>query len=168
MRYPVPIFDQFGFVVCSGFQFLRSSPETLRFLDLVLQKCNGYKCDDQVTYNNVLFFDLDIQWDNYDSPNHEGALRVSSNIRENDGLLVESATGRSRVTNHTIKIWDRDFAWRLSGDIPEKCPSMNNWVGMPNKLPESLLGKGKKIRAKIGVFDVWDEYCLNKTKRGQK
>ena len=60
------------------------------------------------------------------APNHARALRINAtgddgsspekqtNKAENNDLLVESATGRSRVTNHTIKIWDRDFAWRVS------------------------------------------------------
>ena len=48
MRYPVPIFNQFGFVICSGHQFLRSSEATLRFMDLVMKRCNREKCDDQV------------------------------------------------------------------------------------------------------------------------
>ena len=39
----------------------------------------------------------------------------------------------------------------------------DNWAGVPNKLPESLLGKGKKIQAKIGVFDI----CPNKTKQSR-
>ena len=72
MRYPTPIFDRFGFVICSGHQFLRSSPETLRFMDLVIKRCRGSKCDDQVTYNNVFFYDLNIKWDNIDNPTHEG------------------------------------------------------------------------------------------------
>mmetsp|Transcript_3918 Transcript_3918/g.8749 ORF Transcript_3918/g.8749 Transcript_3918/m.8749 type:complete len:554 (-) Transcript_3918:2494-4155(-) len=179
MRYPVSIFKEFGFVVCSGFQFLRSSPRTIKFLELVLSRCRGKKCDDQVTYNEVFFRDLDIEWhhpNNYNNeinkqdgkfrsfgPNHEGALRITSNNTENDGLLVEGATGISRVTNHTIKIWDRDFAWRLAGDLPEKCPSLNNWVGMPTKIPAEVSGKGQKIRKKIELFKIWDEYCLNKT-----
>ncbi|KAL7467435.1 hypothetical protein ACHAXS_007678 [Conticribra weissflogii] len=179
MRYPVQIFKEFGFVLCSGFQLLRSSSRTIRFLELVLARCRGKKCDDQVTYNEVFFHDLDIEWDypnNYNfennnqdgnsrsfGPNHIGALRISSNNSENDGLLVEGATGRSRVTNHTIKIWDRDFAWRLAGDLPEKCPSLNNWVGMPTKIPAEVSGRGQKIRKKIELFTIWDEYCLNKT-----
>lgn len=72
-------------------------------------------CDDQVTYNHVFFYDLNVIWDGgIETPNHAGALRIHAPNTENDGLLVESVTGRSYVTNHTIKIWDRDFAWRVS------------------------------------------------------
>lgn len=115
MRYPVPIYKEFGYVICSGHQFLRSSPATLRFMELVMRRCRAAKCDDQITYNRVFFYDLQIQWDGgMETPNHGGALRVNTTHPENSGLLVESVTGRSAVTNHTIKIWDRDFAWRVS------------------------------------------------------
>lgn len=120
MRYPDHIFRNFGYVICSGHQFLRSSPRTLLFFDLIMKSCSRErrgaqgKCDDQVVYNNVLFYELDIRWDNIDNPNHEKALRINTTNPENHNLLVESVTGRSLVTNHTIKIWDRDFAWRVS------------------------------------------------------
>eukprot|EP00571_Detonula_confervacea_P008432 CAMPEP_0172328226 /NCGR_PEP_ID=MMETSP1058-20130122/60242_1 /TAXON_ID=83371 /ORGANISM="Detonula confervacea, Strain CCMP 353" /LENGTH=348 /DNA_ID=CAMNT_0013045329 /DNA_START=327 /DNA_END=1373 /DNA_ORIENTATION=+ len=167
MRYPVNIYNEFGFVICSGHQFLRSSPETLRFMDLVMARCRGAKCDDQVIYNLVFFYDLNIKWDNIDNPNHEGALRIKSPHPENGNLLVESVTGRSVTTNHTIKIWDRDFAWRLAGAasssegsaIPDYCPSSNNWLGMPTKLDVSLAGFGNKIYTKVAAFEVWDNQC---------
>ncbi|KAL9180368.1 hypothetical protein ACHAXT_008338 [Thalassiosira profunda] len=161
MRYPVPIFNQQGFVICSGHQFLRSSPGTLKFMDLVMQRCRGAKCDDQVTYNYVFFEDLKVQWDGIDKPNHTSALRINASHPENGGLLVESVTGRSNATNHTIKIWDRDFAWRLAGAIPEYCPSANNWLGMPTKL-DYLIGGGNKVHQKIAAFDVWDKHCMGK------
>jgi hypothetical protein len=116
MRYPTDVYDREGLVVCSGHQFLRASPATLRFLDLVLARCGGAKCDDQVTYNRVIFQRLEVDWDHgIGHPNHTGALRVNATPgTENADLLVRSATGRSPVTNHTLKIWDRDFAWRVS------------------------------------------------------
>mmetsp|Transcript_34780 Transcript_34780/g.83168 ORF Transcript_34780/g.83168 Transcript_34780/m.83168 type:complete len:367 (-) Transcript_34780:254-1354(-) len=162
MRYPVNIFNQFGFVVCSGHQFLRSTPATLRFMDLVMNRCNREKCDDQVTYNYVFFLDLDIQWDGMETPNNTHALRVNISEGENSKLLVESVTGRSNVTGHTIKIWDRDFAWRLAGALPEFCPSSNNWLGMPTKLPVEMTGGGNKVHTKIAGFEVWDQQCLQK------
>lgn len=155
MRYPEEIYDEAGLVVCSGHQFLRSSPGGLRFMDRVLASCSGAKCDDQVIYNHVIFRQLDVRWDGMDRPDRPGALRVNSTIEENDTLLVESVTGRSPVTNHTIKIWDRDFAWRLAAGIPEHCPSMNNWVGMPTKLGLP----GYKTGEKLAGFGVWDKHC---------
>mmetsp|Transcript_14893 Transcript_14893/g.27092 ORF Transcript_14893/g.27092 Transcript_14893/m.27092 type:complete len:259 (-) Transcript_14893:345-1121(-) len=159
MRYPTFIYDQFGFVICSGHQFLRSSPEAIRFMDVVMKSCSGKKCDDQVTYNKVFFRELNIKWDNIDNPNHAGALRVNTTHPENNNLLVESVTGRSLLTNHTVKIWDRDFAWRLAGAIPEYCPSMNNWLGMPTKLDDAMTGDGNKVYKKIAAFGIWDKHC---------
>ncbi|KAL7550845.1 hypothetical protein ACHAWF_014044 [Thalassiosira exigua] len=159
MRYPVPLYNEFGFVICSGHQFLRSSPETLKFMDLVMNRCRWSKCDDQFVYNAVLHYDLKMKWDGIDNPDNPGALRVNTTHPENGNLLVESVTGRSPVTNHTVKIWDRDFAWRLAGAIPEHCPSIHNWLGMPTKLDDSLTGFGNKVHKKIAAFDVWDQHC---------
>ena len=170
MMYPLDQYNQFGFVVCSGHQFLRATPETIKFMDLVNKRCPFGKCDDQVTYNRVFHLDLDIQWDNDQNPNHPGAIRINTTHVENTGLLVESATGRSKVTNHTIKIWDRDFAWRLAGSsnepglhgaIPDFCPSANNWLGMPTKL-DHLTGAGNRIQNKIAAFEIWDKMCRSK------
>ena len=153
-RYPMDMYNEFGFVVCSGHQFLRSSPGTLKFMELMNKRCPYGKCDDQVTYNRVFHLDLKIDWDNMNgtTPNKRvGALRVNTSHVENGNLLVESITGRSTVTNHTgesrpnrpsvtfahffvnkpclcrlsshiryasdkktVKVWDRDFAWRVS------------------------------------------------------
>ena len=157
MRYPTNLYRKHGFVFCSGHLFFRSSEATLRFLDMAVKRC-GDKCDDQVMYNG-LFWELDIEWDGRDPPAHPEAIRVVSHTADktNAGLLVESATGRSRLTNHTFKIWDRDFAWRLSGGLPELCPSKNNWVGMPSVNG----GQTDKIQLKLALFDLWDDYCLN-------
>jgi hypothetical protein len=125
MKFPKHIYFRTRFVVCGGHSFFRSSPETLRYMEIVLNDCASDKCNDQITLNSVLFKSLDVKWDNGD-PNHARALRINAtgddgsspekqtNKAENNYLLVESVTGRSRVTNHTIKIWDRDFAWRVS------------------------------------------------------
>ena len=125
MKFPKHFYFRNRFVVCGGHSFFRASPETMRYMEFVLNDCDSDKCNDQVVLNRVLFNSLDVKWDNGD-PNHARALRINAtgddgsspekqrNKAENNYLLVESATGRSRVTNHTIKIWDRDFAWRVS------------------------------------------------------
>ena len=161
MRFPLTLYRKYGLVVCSGHLFFRSSEGTLRFLDKAVEKC-GDKCDDQVMYNN-LFWSLDIEWDGGDPPSHPGAMRIDAD--EDDGLLVESATGRARVTNHTFKIWDRDFAWRFRGGIPEFCPSKYNWVGMPTT---GNAGDVDKIQSKLAMFDVWDSYCLKSEEKRVK
>ena len=128
MKFPKHFYFRNRFVVCGGHSFFRASPETMRYMEFVLNDCDSDKCNDQVVLNRVLFNSLDVKWDNGD-PNHARALRINAtgddgsspekqrNKAENNYLLVESATGRSRVTNHTIKIWDRDFAWRVSNSI---------------------------------------------------
>lgn len=156
MRYPEYLFDKYGFVVCSGHQFLRATEATIRFMDLVIKRCRSDKCDDQISYNEALFYDSDVAWDR--EPARENALRLSSKIKNNDQLLLEGATGRSRKTNHTIKIWDRDFAWRLIRDVPHRCPSLKNWVAMPTGLSA---GAGDKIAMKLRAFYIWGEICGN-------
>jgi hypothetical protein len=120
MKFPLFLYNEFGFVICGGHSFFRSTPETLRFMDIVMKHCNKDKCNDQIVFNNVLLHELGMKWDGITDPNHPGALRLNStgddakSMLEINNLLVESVTGRSFVTNHTIKIWDRDFAWRVS------------------------------------------------------
>lgn len=120
MKFPLFLYDKYGFVICGGHSFFRSSPETLRFMDIVMKHCNKDKCNDQIMFNNVLFHELDIAWDGIDDPNHAGAMRLNTtgdafkSALGINNILVEGVTGRSKVTNHTIKIWDRDFAWRVS------------------------------------------------------
>jgi len=125
MKFPTHIYFKTRFVVCGGHSFFRASPETIRYMEIVLNDCASDKCNDQITLNSVLFNSLDVKWDN-GNPNHARALRMNTtgdygsslekqtNKAVNNYLLVESATGRSRVTNHLIKIWDRHFAWRVS------------------------------------------------------
>ncbi len=120
MKFPLFLYEKYGFVVCGGHSFFRSSPGTLRFMDIVMYHCNGDKCNDQIMFNTVLLRELDVEWDGIENPNHMGAMRMNTTddpVGWGSGInniLVEGATGRSRVTNHTIKIWDRDFAWRVS------------------------------------------------------
>ena len=159
--HSVKLYRKHGFVINGGHHFFRSSEATIRFLDLAVEKC-GEKCDDQVMLNE-LFWSLDVEWDGGDPPSHPGAMRIASSDVD-DGLLVESVTGRSRVTNHRIKIWDRDFAWWFSGDIPELCPSKYNWVGMPS----INTGDVDKIQSKLALFDVWDTYCLKSDEKRVK
>ena len=155
MRFPTYLYEMFGLMVNGGHHFFKSTPATIRFLDFVVQVC-GKKCDDQVVFNKVLW-KLELEWDGGKLPTHPDAMRISiEKDGINGGLLVESSTGRSKITGHSFKIWDRDFATRLSDGIPESCPSKNNWVGMPSNNG----GKTDKIQGKLALFDVWDEYCL--------
>lgn len=164
MKYPTNLYQQNGFVVCAGHQFLRASPATIVYMrDEVLGDCfKVNNCDDQVRYNTALS-NLHMQWD--PEPTGDDRLKISSTIPDNDGLLVEGLTGSALLANDTtlsIKIWNRDFAWRLrSDDIPEKCPPKDtNWVAMPTVSDEHIIDKRmNKVWKKFEMFRVWDDLC---------
>jgi hypothetical protein len=105
-----------------------------------------------------------IVWDK--EPNRTDAPRVTS-AGDMGGLLTERLTGKSNVTNHTVMIWDRDYATRWLGD-PEQCPSENNWVAMPTNMDsvKAKYPRAKKVEAKLRQFDEWIGMCgPNGTKR---
>ena len=163
MKYPTNFFHENGFVVCAGHQFIRSSPATISYLrDEVLGDCfKANNCDDQVQYNAALQR-LQIHWNK--NPFGKDRIKISSNNTENDGLLVEELTGTASLGDKyklKIKIWERDFCWRLSNDLPTKCPSMTkNWVAMPTKIDEHISEKRfNKVGKKIEMFRVWDKLC---------
>jgi len=153
----VPVFEQLGFVVCSGHQWLRATNATIHFLQLVLEQCRNHAtCDDQVAYNLAILNTAHIKWD--PEPNRSDAPRIEGHGQMH-GLLIEQLTGQSRVTNHTIKIWDRDFATRWLGD-PDICPSLSrNWVAMPTQMPSVTAKAKNKIQAKMMQMDAWIELC---------
>jgi hypothetical protein len=164
MKYPTNLFQENGFVVCAGHQFLRASPATIAYLrDEVLGDCiKENNCDDQVRYN-VALHKLRMLWSA--DPMGDERIKISSNVPENDGLLVEQLTGTATLgDNHdklSIKIWDRDFAWRLSNDLPQKCPTKDtNWVAMPTKTDDLISDKRmNKVWKKIEMFRIWDDLC---------
>lgn len=157
IAYPVFAYRRQGFVVCSGHQWLRATNATLAFLRIVMEQCeNDEKCDDQVAYNAAMVKSLQMDW-HIDATRPE-APRIVLNDTSNamHGKLVEELTGRSRVTNHTVKVWSRDFATRWQGD-PEYCPSEHNWVAMPAQM-SSAVGDNKVDR-KIAAMDLWARLC---------
>ena len=167
MQYPPRLFARLGFVVCSGLQWLRATNETIRFLDQVLAGCNNVdeKCDDQVAYNAALLHSAQIQWDQYDGNPNQISNKVprttNSSRDENNGLLYEEMTGVSATTNHTVKIWSRDFAFRHAGE-PHQCPPRHsNWVAMPTKLdfPQKL----PKLEMKLRTMQQWRDWCDDDT-----
>ncbi len=169
MKYPTNIFLKKGFVVCAGHQFIRSTPASISYLrDEVLGDCfKANNCDDQVRYN-IALHKLRIKWNN--NPLGKDRIKISSNLEENEGLLVEELNGRATLGDNIklkIKIWDRDFCWRLSNDLPEKCPSIeNNWVAMPTKIDEHISDKRlNKVWKKIETFKVWDHLCRDRDAR---
>jgi hypothetical protein len=123
---PEWIFKQTGYTVCGCFNWMRSTPQMIRYLDMFLSNCgcvyeknnNGQckcGCDDQITMNSMLFYQLDMVWDPY-----EGGM---------DGPFFRNdMTGYSQRTGHRIKILDRHFVYR--GHPNNTCPD-GNWVTFP-------------------------------------
>jgi hypothetical protein len=101
-------------------------------------------------------------------------------------LPSTSRTGRSSVTGHRIKIWDRNWVFRGDPENPLECPSgkdgatssssgldKNNWIAMPSADPRALLERNKLaltltrvsstvVDTKLALFDIWDEGCGKK------
>ena len=155
--YPAAVKAEMGFVVCSGHQWLRATNATIRFMDLVMDECRHQdKCDDQIAYNGAIHRKAHIQWDQ--DPNRTNARRVVADGYMN-GLLKETLTGRSNVTNHTVKVWDRDFATRWKGD-PDSCPPLRkNWVAMPFDMQSVHALKKGRTESKLLHMDAWIEMC---------
>ena len=164
--YPINVFQQMGFTVCSGHQWLRASNATLRFLDIVLRVCrSSEKCDDQVAYNTALAGPARITWDDGLEPNRPDAPRFGQ-----QWLLMEQLTGLCQATNHSVKIWSRDFAFRSHVE-PATCPSIDNWVAMPvtgslntTGMPEiqeytKAANKNAKVATKMATMDKYLQLC---------
>jgi hypothetical protein len=152
-KFPPKIFQQQGFVVCSGMSWWRASPAAIRFSRIIHQAC-GIMCDDQRVLNALLVAEekLGMTW-------HWTPQALQSRITDADdnrilGLPTIGITGTSNVTLHKAGIWDRDFAYR--GPIEEtQCPK-NNWVSMPNIEAKS---RSTAWMAKIESFSDWDRIC---------
>ena len=154
--YPANVKAEMGFVVCSGHQWLRATNETIRFMELVIDECRHKdKCDDQIAYNGAIHHKAHIQWDK--DPTRKNVSRVVSGGYMN-GLLKETLTGRSNVTNHTVKVWDRDYATRWKGD-PDFCPPLSNWVAMPFGMQSVDALKKGRTESKLLQMDAWIEMC---------
>jgi hypothetical protein len=152
-KYPPKIFQQQGFVVCSGMSWWRASPAAIRFARIMHEAC-GIMCDDQRVLNTLL-----VNHDKLGMTWHWTPEAIASRITDiNDtrvsGLPTIGITGTSNVTGHKAGIWDRAFAYR--GLIEEtQCPK-ENWVSMPNIEAKS---RSSAWMAKIESFDDWDRIC---------
>jgi hypothetical protein len=128
-KMPEHIFQQVGFTICGCFNWMRSTPSMIQFLDLFLSNC-GCKagshhdesrssckchCDDQVTMNSMLFYQLDMEWEHY-----EGTM--------NGEFFQNSMIGISRRTGQRIKVMDRSFVFR--GHHNNTC-TKGNWITFP-------------------------------------
>jgi Nucleotide-diphospho-sugar transferase len=152
-KHPTKVYEAMGFVVCGGMGWFRSSPTTIQFIQLIVDRC-GDCCDDQVVLNSILAFDMGMQWNLTDW--HKSFRTKNTNQTKLDGLLTKSFTGVSNTTGHKVKLWDHEFAYRGAND-PVVCP-VNNWVSMPFVIFES---RWQGASAKHKSYDIWDSYCPN-------
>jgi hypothetical protein len=157
MAFPPHLFKEYGFVVCGGMTWYTANNRTLDFLRRLEHLCSaggtGSQCNDQVEVNRFILVPEigGVVWD--ETPNQR---RVNS-TDSNNGLLEIGQTGRSNVTGHKLKIWDRDFAWR--GPINTQfCPSKNNWVSMPGPLPWSFIKGLPSGKERSGRIEYWEKY----------
>ena len=147
--YPGSVFFGMGFTVCGGMGWYRATKSVRQFIGTLLNKCNCWKsmdcncyCDDQVVLNELLWKGKhSVTWTN------SNGIAFHRNPKDFNDLHWDSITGISSKTQHTIKIWDRNIAYRAP--MPQNsssCPS-NNWVSMPLYVDRSV------------VTQTWDETC---------
>lgn len=162
LGYPQEPYAKMGFTVCAGLQWLRATPETIAFLEMIQDLCaknkDDGKCDDQVAFNEALAGPAAVIWDR--EPNRPDAIRTP--VLRKQTYLTETITGRCPATNHTVKVWDRDFATRWPGE-PRICPSQDGWIAAPivdvpgfrAHYPNVNFLAGKKL----AMMDRWMEWC---------
>jgi hypothetical protein len=125
-KMPANVFRQTGFTICGCFNWLRSTPGMIEFLDMLLSNCGCIAeqnvkgkckcgCDDQVTMNSMFFYQMDMNWDPY-----KGST--------NGEFLQNSMTGASQRTGQRIKVLDRNFVHR--GHKNNTCTT-GNWLTFP-------------------------------------
>uniref|UniRef100_A0A7S4EI52 Nucleotide-diphospho-sugar transferase domain-containing protein n=1 Tax=Pseudo-nitzschia australis TaxID=44445 RepID=A0A7S4EI52_9STRA len=191
-KSPLHVYQNIGFTVNTGMNWVRATPQGIAFVQLVVDKCGSaiLGCDDRVVLNELLLpppiiedkvgngdsnsngdgdgdsnsngssdghsDGLRIQWDEDTSSNIDSNIdsnNDSNNDNDNDnnnddGFVVDrdrdrlptrSRTGRSGVTGHTLKIWDRDLVFRgeLAGVNGNVNGNVNAGVATPTKMTAS-------------------------------
>jgi hypothetical protein len=153
--YPERVFWDMGFTVCGGMGWYRASPKVRQFVGTLLNKCNCWKtvdcncyCDDQVVLNELLWKGKhSVTWDvkkNASSAATGGAEDWTKKPTALSDWKWTSIEGVSSKTQHKIKIWDRNVAYRAP--MPKSCPK-DNWVAMPLYVNRSSVAK------------EWDRLC---------
>ncbi len=154
-KFPRKAFSQQGFCVCSGMSWWRASPGGIQFARLMRNTC-GDMCDDQRELNNLLSTSplLNMTWHWTEEAKQSRIANLTTNDPRFLGLPTVGISGRSYITGHQARIWDRDFAFR--GPLfPHVCPA-NNWVSMPILEAKS---RQSAWRTKIESFQAWDKHC---------
>ena len=158
-KYPRRTYGVQGFVVCSGMSWWRATQSSIEYATLMHQACDTM-CDDQRVLNVLIEQQLQMKW-NVNASDFSLPTRIS-NETESDprfvGLMTQSIEGASnRISGLTIKVWDRDFAFRGPLYPQPSCPK-NVWVSMPILDAPS---RGKAWVTKAQSFSQWDEYCTS-------
>jgi hypothetical protein len=167
-KYPENIFRKQGFVLCGGMTYLKATNATIQVMERLLERCyegdgregrSSKCCDDQVTWNEVLF--QDMKWDMNSSQHFVGN-------RSAGDLFQYGFEGLSKtVPNFHANIWDRSFAQR--GKF-EECPLDGAaWVAMPTpfhndpleKMVKSLHGRFEQqiILDDLSIVLIWEHFC---------
>ena len=156
-KYPRRTYGVQGFVVCSGMSWWRSTQASIEYATLMHQACNTM-CDDQRVLNVLIEQQLQIKW-SVNASDSSLPTRISSETESDPrfiGLMTQSIEGTSnRIPGLTVKVWDRDFAFRGPLYPQPSCPK-NVWVSMPILEAPS---RGKAWATKVESFKQWDEYC---------
>jgi len=170
-KYPDNIFREQGFVLCGGMTYLKATNATIQVMERLLERCfegngregrNSKSCDDQVTWNEMLF--QDMKWNMNSSQYFVG---------NRSGFEGESTI----VPNFHANIWDQSFAQR--GKF-EECPLDGAaWVAMPTPFNNVLLEK--IVKPLHGRFEqqfgldklskvlIWEKFCsINGTDLNQR
>lgn len=152
-KFPQQVFAKQGFVVCSGMSWWRASKAAIKFGEIMHSQCGTF-CDDQRVLNNLLVGNqLNMTWEWTKEIQGSRITNVTTQDMRFVGLPTLGISGRSNVTGHRARVWDRDFAFR--GSLrPEPCPR-NNWVSMP------VLEAHRRSawRTKLESFEEWDRHC---------
>eukprot|EP00815_Leptocylindrus_aporus_P011982 CAMPEP_0116071898 /NCGR_PEP_ID=MMETSP0322-20121206/14113_1 /TAXON_ID=163516 /ORGANISM="Leptocylindrus danicus var. apora, Strain B651" /LENGTH=316 /DNA_ID=CAMNT_0003560453 /DNA_START=228 /DNA_END=1175 /DNA_ORIENTATION=+ len=135
-KFPESAYKKQGFVFCGGLIYFKANERVKRFMDILISLCkntgnNGkLMCNDQVVLNSAYadYNQLKMKWNMTIETN---STRTSHRFDVMDGLLIKEFTGKSETTGHTVRVWDRNFAYR--GVIEDEdakhlqtCP-VENW-----------------------------------------
>uniref|UniRef100_A0A7S2YMC4 Nucleotide-diphospho-sugar transferase domain-containing protein n=1 Tax=Entomoneis paludosa TaxID=265537 RepID=A0A7S2YMC4_9STRA len=140
--YPIRHLKSHGFTVCGGMTWLQAHPATIRYVDLIIDRCRD-RCDDQGVVNS-LFDSLGVEWRAIEAL-EQAPLPESHNWPEPAG----SRHGIANLTGHSVKVWDTGFAFRGPLAV-SPCPD-DPWVAMP---ANEKTGEKTHYR--------WEEHCPRK------
>jgi len=176
--YPVHIEKSMGFTFCGGQGWYRSTPATIKFVEMLLTNCNanwrdatcGIACDDQQVLNALYSKSLDMQRDQSE------LYSTTGTVEEEDNYWKNRVQGFSPVTGHRLETWSMDLAYRGAshgGGSKHhlRCPR-NTWVAMPtpNYVDPSLFDNftqriapnditDSTARAKWEILARWEDQC---------